>query len=58
MIWCIWKRRNKVIFNQTKIDAEKILTMAQVQSWAWVKHKVRNAKFSFFDWILSPLNFY
>jgi len=37
------------IFNQAKIDAEEILTMAQIQSWAWMKHKVRKAKFSLFD---------
>jgi len=55
VIWCIWKHRNKVIFNQAKIDVEEIVTLAQVQSWAWMKHKVKNVKFSFSDWILSPL---
>jgi len=55
MIWCSWKHKNKTIFNQAKIDAEEILTKAQVQSWAWMKHKVRKVKFSFSDWILSPL---
>ena len=52
VIWCIW---NRVIFNQVKIDAVEILTMAQVQSWAWMRHKVRKVKFSFSDWILFPL---
>ena len=49
MLWCIWKHKNMAIFNQAKIDAEEILTMAQIQSWAWMKHKVRKAKFSLFD---------
>ena len=55
VVWCIWKFRNKVIFNQAKIDDEEIFTMAQVQSWVWMKHKVRKVKFSFSDWMLSPL---
>jgi len=53
MVWCIWKLRNKVIFNQAQIDAEEIFTMAQVQSWVWMKHEVRKVKFSFSDWMLS-----
>jgi len=43
------------IFNQAKVEAEEILSMAQVQSWAWMKHKVRNVIFSFSDWLVSPL---
>lgn len=33
VVWCIWKHINRVIFNQGKVDAEKIFTLAQVQSW-------------------------
>jgi len=55
IVWSIWKHRNRVIYNQTKIDAEEIFTMAQVQSWVWLKHKEKKVIFSFSDWILSPL---
>ena len=48
VLWFIWKHRNNVIFNQTKMDAKEILTMAQIQYWAWMKHKVRKVNFSFF----------
>ena len=56
-IWCIWKHRNITIFNQAKRDAEEILTMAQIQLWAWMKHKVSRVKFSFSNWILSPITY-
>jgi len=39
VVWSIWKHRNRVIFNQAKIDAEEIFKLAQVQSWVWMKHK-------------------
>ena len=55
IVWSIWKHRNRVIFNQAKVDAEEIFTMTQVQSWVWMKHKEKKVKFSFSDWILSPL---
>jgi len=51
VVWCIWKFRNKVTFNHAK----EIFTMAQVQSWVWMKHKVRKVKFFFSDWMLFPL---
>ena len=57
VIWCIWTHKNKVIFNQAKINAVEILIMTQVQSWAWMSHKVRKVKFFFSDWILCPLTF-
>jgi len=55
IVWTIWKHRNRVTFNQAKVDAEEIFTMAQVQSWVWMKHKDKKVTFSFSDWILSPL---
>jgi len=50
-IWFIWKHINKLVFNQAKVDAEEILTLAQVQSWTWMKDKVKSINFSYFDWI-------
>ena len=55
IVWSIWKHRNRVTFNQAKVDAEEVFTMAQVQSWVWMKHKDKKVTFSFSDWILSPL---
>jgi len=55
VVWSIWKHRNRVIFNQGKIDVEEIFTLAQVQSWVWMKHKERKVNFSYSEWILSPL---
>jgi len=55
IVWSIWKHRNRVTFNQAKVDAEEIFTMAQIQSWVWMKHKDKKVTFSFSDRILSPL---
>ena len=55
VMWCIWKHRNRVLFNQGKVDAEEIFTLAQVQSWVWMKHKERKVNFSYSEWVLSPL---
>ena len=55
IVWSIWKHRNRVTFIQAKVDAEEIFTMAQVQSWVWMKHKDKKVTFSFSYWILSPL---
>jgi len=30
IIWCIRKQINKIIFNQGKVDADKIITLAQL----------------------------
>jgi len=32
IIWCIWKHRNEIVFNQAKVDASEIFSMVQVQS--------------------------
>jgi len=55
VVRCIWKHKNRIIFNQAKLDVEEIFTLAQVESWVWMKHKERKVTFSFSDWILSPI---
>jgi len=55
VVWSIWKHINRIIFNQAKSDVEEIFTLAQVQSWVWMKDKERKVISSFSDWIVSPL---
>ena len=47
IIWCIWKHKNGVVFNQAKVDASEIFSLTQVQSWVWLKNKVPNVSLSF-----------
>jgi len=47
--------QSRLFLIKQKVDAQKILFMTQVQSWTWMKHKVRKDIFSFSDWLLSPL---
>jgi len=45
----IWKHRNGAIFKQRKVDLEDIFSLAQVTTWAWIKHKIFSVKFSYSD---------
>ena len=53
IIWCLWKHRNEIVFNQAKVDASEIFSLVQVQSWNWLKNKVLRVYFSFSDWVQS-----
>jgi len=54
IIWCIWKHRNGILFNQAKMDTSEIFSLVQVQSWTWLKNKVLRVYFSFSDWVQIP----
>jgi len=51
----IWRHRNEVIFKQKKVDTEEIFSLAQVNAWAWLKHKIPFVKFSYNDWYFAPI---
>jgi len=44
---------NEIVFNQAKVDASENFSLVQVQSWTWLKNKVRRVYFSFLDWVQS-----
>ncbi|KAL8215675.1 hypothetical protein R6Q57_022512 [Mikania cordata] len=39
-VWCIWKARNDVIFNQRKVPKEKNVEEIKALSYFWVKHRM------------------
>jgi len=51
----IWRHRNEVIFKQKKVDTEEISSLAQVNAWTWLKHKIHSVKFSYSDWYFAPI---
>jgi len=51
----IWRHKNEVIFKQKKVDTEDIFSLAQVNAWAWLKHKIPSVKFSYSDWYFAPI---
>jgi len=51
----LWRHRNEVIFKQKKVDTEEIFSLAQVNAWAWLKHKIPSVKFSYSDWNFAPI---
>ena len=49
----IWEQRNDFIFKQWEPDAKKVLYLAQMKSWLWIKYRVRSFNYTFSDWILN-----
>jgi len=37
------------------VDAEKILTLVQLSTCAWMKHKIPNVNFSYSNWNQCPI---
>jgi len=35
----IWKHRNKIVFQEGRVDAVEIFTVTQFSVWSWVKFK-------------------
>jgi len=49
VIRCTWKQRKEIVFRQSKVDPEEILSLAWVQAWACMKNKVTKVNFSYSD---------
>ena len=54
VVWSIWDHRNRVIFNQGKVDAEEIFQMAQLKAWFCLKYRTKSFIYAFSDWVLNP----
>jgi len=45
----IWNHRNKVVFENGRVDLVKVFTVAQRKTWSWVTVKEKSVALSYSD---------
>lgn len=55
MTWIIWNNRNKMIFEGTKINLEKIKDTFIYISWKWLKRKKIGFQTTLCDWTVDTM---
>jgi hypothetical protein len=54
--WCIWKLRNKIVFNGGAPNVSQIVDEIKYYSWYWFRGRSGRKSFlSFYDWCVAPL---
>ncbi|KAG5054391.1 hypothetical protein JHK85_006901 [Glycine max] len=51
VVFCIWKKRNAVIFNQQDIDSRSLIDDITFVSWSWLKQFDSAFRFSLVQWM-------
>lgn len=51
----IWNHRNRVVFENGRVDLVEVFTVAQRKTWSWVTVKEKLVVFSYSDWCVGPL---
>jgi len=51
----IWNHRNRVVFENGRVDLVEVFTVVQRKTWSWVIVTEKSAVFSYSDWCLKPL---
>ncbi|KAF5202672.1 hypothetical protein FRX31_007741 [Thalictrum thalictroides] len=41
VLWCIWRQRNDVIFNNGTADTRKLMLIIKATSWTWLNMSER-----------------
>ncbi|XP_057436686.1 uncharacterized protein LOC130729074 [Lotus japonicus] len=54
IVWSIWIKRNKVIFQGDAFDSDQILELAQLRVWQWLRVKIDGFSYSLFEWKENP----
>lgn len=54
-IWLLWNRRNNVVFNNGRVDLNKLFDNIILCAWRWWKARGRKFSTSFFEWQSQPL---
>ncbi|MFS8005457.1 hypothetical protein Hanom_Chr13g01237551 [Helianthus anomalus] len=50
VIWCIWKTRNEVMFNNAQPIMVKVPEEVKSLGFLWVKNRSKEVNFSWEDW--------
>ena len=51
----VWNHRNRVVFENGRVDLVEVFTVVQRKTWSWVTVKEKLVVFSYSDWCLEPL---
>lgn len=50
-----WLHRNDRIFNQGKLDFDKVIELVKLRVWIWNNSLVKKGCFSYSNWCINPL---
>jgi len=54
ILWVIWNKRNKRIFQQTQVDVLEVVDLIKIKSWLWVKEACEFPGMPFTAWDNNP----
>lgn len=54
-IWCIWKARNRKVFQDKNVSAAAITEQSKLLAWNWLRAKSRSFNYDISQWILNPV---
>jgi hypothetical protein len=55
LIWTIWRHRNKVMFDNGRIDLVSLVDEVKTVSWRWWLGGTINTPCLLYEWISEPL---
>ncbi|XP_058740907.1 uncharacterized protein LOC131613238 [Vicia villosa] len=56
LIWCIWKMRNTIIFDNGIFSFDEVISNIMFFSWRWSCNRENHSRISFYDWYKLPLS--
>ncbi|XP_058732933.1 uncharacterized protein LOC131604515 [Vicia villosa] len=54
--WCVWRKRNDIVFNNAELDIDELFFMILRASWWWLSMEAKDRLVcSFYEWYKNPL---
>nr|KYP45153.1 Putative ribonuclease H protein At1g65750 family [Cajanus cajan] len=54
ILWCIWRARNKYVFEGEHLDGNRLLQQTVLYSWSWLTSFDKSFNYSFSQWEANP----